>query len=71
MFPTLGIPPNGWFMMENPIQMDDLGENPLFSERFKGTFCSAQGWRSLKKVTKELPGPGFVSKKHCQKFCVA
>jgi len=58
-------------MMENPIQMDDLGENPLFSERFKGTFCSAQGWRSLKKVTKELPGPGFVSKKHCQKFCVA
>ena len=31
MFPEIVIPQNGWFIMENPIKMDDLGV-PLFSE---------------------------------------
>ena len=31
MFPKIGVPQNGWFIMENPIKMDDM-RVPLFKE---------------------------------------
>ena len=28
VFPKIGVPQNGWFIMEIPIKMDDLGGKP-------------------------------------------
>ena len=32
MFPRIGVPQNGWFIMENLIEMHALGGPPLFLE---------------------------------------
>ena len=29
VFPKIGVPQNGWFIMDTPIEMDDLGVPPF------------------------------------------
>ena len=42
VFPKIGVPQNGWFVMENPIEMDDL-RVPLFSETSVWRFQETSG----------------------------
>ena len=47
VFPKIGVPQNGWFIMENPIKIDDSGV-PLFLET-PNCWISFLGWRLNEK----------------------
>ena len=36
VFPKMGVPQNGWLIMENPIKMDDLGGTTIFGNMHIG-----------------------------------
>ena len=50
MFPKIVVPQNGWFILEVPIKMDDLGV-PLFSETPIWSIIARRLWR--------IEGPHF------------
>ena len=40
VFPKIGVPQNGWFIIENPLKMDDLGGKPtIFGNTQVNSFC--------------------------------
>ena len=36
VFPNIVVPQNGWFIVETPIKIDDMGGTPIFGNTHKG-----------------------------------
>ena len=52
MFPKIGVPQNGWFILENLIKMDDLGvplylETPICHHAFFHKRCGGSKGQNL------------------------
>ena len=47
VFPKIGVPQNGWFIMESPIKMDDLGGTIIFGNTHIYIYrCTVHGMAS-------------------------
>ena len=70
VFPKIGVPQNGWFIMENPIKMDHLGGKPTILGNTH--ILSRNPWLEIhfffahKKI--RLLGYNFLCLASCHKF---
>ena len=74
VFPKIGVPQNGWFTMENPIKMDDLGcKNHYFWKHPYPSFLQFQPrfQARLQSLYRAFYGgfwyPGIEKKDTCEK----
>ena len=73
VFPTIGVPQNGWFVMENPIKMDDwrypifgnthllvISRVHLLFKLFPSRKLGVLWWKPLRVALNNLPSSCFV-----------